>query len=105
MIHALRYAFPRRRLQAGEAPGCSGARGKRPLFTQSFGGSTADLNPNGPFWLCVPVDKNDEDAGALTDPQAMVCYTTRNDHLPFNQFTAFATNQFGGLTVVGTQFD
>ena len=75
------------------------------MFTQSFGGSTADLNPNGPFWLCVPVDKNDEDAGALTDPQAMVCYTTRNDHLPFNQFTAFATNQFGGLTVVGTQFD
>jgi len=74
-------------------------------FTQPFGGSTADLNPNGPFSLCVPVDKNDEDAGALTDPQAMVCYTTRNDRLPFNQFTVFATNQFGGFTVTGTQFD
>ena len=53
----------------------------------------------------MPVDKNDEDPGALTDPQAMLCYTTRNDRLPFNQFTAFVTNQFGGFKVVGTQFD
>jgi hypothetical protein len=74
-------------------------------FTASFGGFTADLDPSGPFRLCVPVDKNDEDPGALTDPQAMLCYTTRNDRLPFNQFTAFVTNQFGGFRLVGTQFD
>jgi hypothetical protein len=74
-------------------------------FTQPFGGFTADLNPSGPFQLCVPVDKNDEDPGALTDPQAMLCYTTQNDRLPFNQFTAFVTNQFGKFTIVGTQFD
>jgi hypothetical protein len=70
-----------------------------------FGGFTADLNSKGPFRLCVPVDKKDEDPSAITDPQAMLCYTTQNDRLPFNQFTAFVTNQFGGFTVNGTQFD
>jgi len=74
-------------------------------FTQSFGGFTADLDPSGPFRLCVPVNKNNEDSGALTDPQAMLCYMTRNDRLPFNQFTAFVTNQFGPFKVVGVQFD
>src|SRR5262245_2496215 len=74
-------------------------------FTQPFGGFTADLDSSGPFRLCVPVDKNDEDPGALTDPQAMLCCTTQNDRLPFNQFTAFVTNQFGGFKIVGTQFD
>ena len=74
-------------------------------FTQPFGGSTADLNPSGPFRLCVPVNKNDEDPDAVTDPEAMLCYTTQNDRLPFNQFTAFLTNQFGSFTAVGTQLD
>jgi hypothetical protein len=74
-------------------------------LTQPFGGSTADLDPSGPFRLCVPVDKNDEDPGALADQQAMLCYTTRNDRLPFNQFTAFVTNQFGGFKLNGTQLD
>jgi hypothetical protein len=74
-------------------------------FTESFGGFTVDLDSSGPFRLCVPVNKNDEDPGALADMQALLCYMTRNDRLPFNQFTAFVTNQFGGFKVTGTQFD
>lgn len=74
-------------------------------FTESLGGFTVDLNPSGPFRLCVPVNKNDEDPGALADMQALLCYMTRNDRLPINQFTAFVTNQFGGFRVIGTQFD
>ena len=74
-------------------------------FVDPFGGFTADLNPGGPFRLCVPVDKNGEDPDAVTDPQAMLCYTTQNDRLPFSQFTAFVNNQFGDFKINGTQFD
>ena len=74
-------------------------------FTEPFGGATVDLNPAGPFRLCVPVNKNDEDPDAVTDPEAMLCYTTQNDRLPFNQFTAFVDNQFGDFKITGTQFD
>jgi hypothetical protein len=74
-------------------------------FTEPFGGDTVDLNPTGPFRLCVPVDKNSEDPSAVDDPQAMLCYTTQNDRLPFSQFTAFVNNQFGDFKINGVQFD
>ena len=74
-------------------------------LVDQFGSLTVDLDKRGPFRLCVPVNKNGEDPGAPTDPSALVCYTTKNDRLPFSQKSIFIANQFGSLASKVTQYD
>jgi len=70
-----------------------------------FGPLTVDLDKRGPFRLCVPVNKNGEDPGAKDNPAVMLCYTTRNDRLPFGSKQVVINNQFGPLGVKLTQYD
>jgi len=58
-----------------------------------------------PLRLCVPVNKNGEDPGAPANPNALLCYTTSNDKLPFPQKTVLVTNQFDSFTETLTQYD
>ena len=46
-------------------------------FTESFGGFTVDLDPSGPFRLCVPVNKNDEDPGPRRPAGPAVLHDTQ----------------------------
>ncbi len=70
-----------------------------------FGPLTVDLDKRGPFRLCVPVNKNGEDPGAKDNPGVLLCYTTRNDKLPFGDKQVFINNQFGPLGTKITQLD
>jgi len=77
----------------------------RDQFTAPFGGITLDIDVRGPHRLCVPVNKNGEDPTAPSDPNMLMCLHTKNDSLPFNQLTAFITNQFGSFKEMLTQYD
>jgi hypothetical protein len=74
-------------------------------LVDQFGALTVDLDKRGPFRLCVPVNKNGEDPDAPMDPSVLLCYTTKNDRLPFSQKNVFINNQFGALSSRITQYD
>jgi len=69
------------------------------------GSLTLDLDKRGPFRLCVPTNKNGEDPTAPDNPLALLCYSTKNDALPFPQKFPGITNQFTSRVVKMTQFD
>ncbi len=70
-----------------------------------FGPLQVDLDRRGPHRLCVPVNKNGGDPGAPANPNVLLCYTTRNDRLPFPDAKIFVNNQFGLLGAKITQYD
>jgi hypothetical protein len=45
------------------------------------------------------------DPAAPTSPNVLVCYTTKNDRLPFGEKSVFINNQFGPMSVKFTQYD
>jgi hypothetical protein len=69
------------------------------------GSLTVDLDKRGPFRLCVPTNKNGGDPTAPDNPTALLCYTTKNDNLPFGQKNPGVTDQFTSRVVRITQFD
>ena len=70
-----------------------------------FAAFTVDLSRRGPFRLCVPVNKNNEDPAAPANPNAMLCTRTRDDTWPLPQLNLFVNNQFGPAPVQVTQYD
>ncbi len=69
------------------------------------GSITLDLDKRGPFRLCVPVNKNGGDPSAPTNPAALMCYSTKNDALPFGEKFPGVTDQFTSRVVKITQYD
>jgi hypothetical protein len=69
------------------------------------GSITVDVDKRGPFRLCVPTNKNGGDPTAPDNPTALLCYTTKNDTLPFPQKNPGVTDQFTSRVVRITQFD
>jgi hypothetical protein len=69
------------------------------------GSITVDMDKRGPFRLCVPTNKNGGDPGAPANPTALMCYTTKNDPVPFPQLFPGITDQFSSRVVRITQYD
>ncbi len=87
----------------------SNVSGEKPSVAVSlldqFGSLNPSLDKRGPFRLCVPVNKKGEDPAAPASPNVLLCYTTRNDRLPFADKTVVVNNQFGPMSVKLTQYD
>jgi hypothetical protein len=87
----------------------SNVTGDKPSATvnliDQFGPLSPTIDKRGPFRLCVPVNKNGGDPTAPTSPNALVCYTTKNDRLPFADKVVFVNNQFGPMSLKFTQYD
>jgi hypothetical protein len=74
-------------------------------LVDQFGSLSPTLDKRGPFRLCVPVNKKGEDPTAPASPNTLVCYTTKNDRLPFADQKAVINNQFGPMSIRFTQYD
>jgi hypothetical protein len=80
-----------------------GVQGPRPegITVQSqFGPNVVRITDLNRATLCAPVNKNNGDPGAVTDPSFLMCLRT-NEQLDFGTQNVFLFNQFGPST---TQF-